>query len=345
MSARLRTSLATCLIWVGAGLLARAAAADDVAPVSEAQRLTTEARDALAAGRVDEACKKFDAAAVVERSAPNLVAAGECHELQGKTATAWRSYTAASVLASADGSTDLADRARSLAGKLAPHLSKLRIDVLSPAPDQAVWCDGAPVATTDWGALVPVDPGDHTVSSTASGFDPYRETVRVGADSDVRVVVVRLRKPGEDVQPPNPDGGQTTNPATPPPTGDGVVRSVDPITLTGFVTTSFGALGIVMGIAFGVMALQDVNQAEEDPALCPNKVCSTAGRSLIDEASTKGTISTVAFTVGGVALGAGVIVLVYQALTKPPAPTEAPKAVTVRPVGVGSAGLGVELAF
>jgi hypothetical protein len=115
---------------------------------------------------------------------------------------------------------------------------------------------------------------------------------------------------------------------------------VSPIGVVAFLTTSVGLVGVATGIAFGVMTINEVADAKEDPALCPNLVCSKAGRIAVDEAEAKGIVSTVTLSIGGAALATGVTLFLLRhfEIIDAPAPT-APK------VGVGPGWVSVELAF
>lgn len=303
------------------------------APGAEA---LAKGKAALDAGRVDEACALFLEAARAGGSEA-LLSSGQCHELQGKTATAWREYTAATLAASREGIAEREDRARALASKLAPRLSKLRIDVLSPLPGQLVKQNGALVDPATYGALVPIDPGSYTVTASAPERAEFSATVVVRADADAQVVLVPALGP---ITPTPPGGGVGDGPR------DGVVRTTTPLGVAGFVTTSVGALGIALGTVFGVMALNEVADAEEDPRLCPGKVCSEAGRKVIDEAESKGNASTALFSIGGTALAAGITIFLVRELTdveKRAEPAKAAGVSAVRPlVGPGFAGVSVE---
>ena len=147
---------------LGANLLAApnssAEPAPEAAPTNEVNNLLAEADKALAEGQIDQACRKFEDALTLTRTATILVSAGKCQQLLGKTASAWRHFTSATILAGGLGDTTLEDRARELASKLAPRLSKLRIDVLAPFPEQRVECNGVVIPRAEWGVLTPVDP-------------------------------------------------------------------------------------------------------------------------------------------------------------------------------------------
>lgn len=313
------------LVCAGAG------AQENAAPdPPEKPGIAEEAKAAFDRGDVQQACKLYEKAAELEPSSAILLASGQCHDLLGKTATAYREYTQASVLAQKEENVERADRARELASRLAPRLSKLRVDVQTPRPEQVVRKNGAPVDATTWGSLVAVDPGTYSISSSAPGFADFTTTVVVKGEADAQIVIVPTLQVQAAVTTPIDPG----TPVVLPP-----ANTSSPIGIAAFVTTSFGAVGIAMGTVFGIMSLNEKANAEDDPLLCPNKQCTHAGIAVVDEARTKATISTVAFSVGGVALATGVtLFLIKEFVIEKGDDPAAPPAVTVKPsVGLGAA--------
>lgn len=281
----------------------------------EATALLERGRSALAAGKTDEACTAFDEAVARSPSSEALLESGQCAELRGKTATAYDRYTKAFLAARNEPESPRGDRARALAAALAPRLSKLRIDVMAPVPGEVVKRSGVLVEEASWGALVPVDPGAYVVSASAPGHAERSIRVVVKADADAQVVVVPdLRTPPKAPPPASTGLPPVKSSPSPAPPGSGVHRTESPIGVAAFVTTSFGLLGLTLGTVFGVMSINEAGGAEEDPALCPNKVCTKAGKAVVDEAATKGTISTVAFAVGGTSLATGIVLFLVKEL-------------------------------
>jgi hypothetical protein len=306
-------------------------------PATEPERpnkvgeLTAEADKALAEGRVERACRSFEEALTLTRTAELLISAGKCQQLLGKTASAWRHFTSATILAGSASDTTLEDRARELASRLAPRLSKLRIDVLAPLPEQRVECNGVVIPRTEWGVLTPVDPGELHCLASAPGRTASDLQLTIGAEADIRVLIIPQLKEVTK-QPPPPQ-------STPPTSEQQPQEPKSPVGVIAFVTTAVGVVGIGTGIAFGVMTLVEVGDAEENPLLCPNKLCTKAGRIALDEAEAKGITSTVAFTVGGLGLATGATLFLLREFgiigTQQPA---------VSPV-VGYGSLGLEVAF
>jgi hypothetical protein len=257
------------------------------------------------------------------------------------------------------GLKDEAAEARAAAARIAPHLSSIKIVVpAAPAGDPPgimIFLDGVGLAASQWNVATRVDPGKHVVAAQADGYKEYEQTVKVGADADELVVTIPALekhagpKPIDDV---SDDASLIDNTGVERPSSKPAEAEpeIDPIGVAGFITTSAGLLGLTMGTVFGIQALSDVGTATDDPRLCPDKKCTPAGRLLIDEASTKATISTIGLAAGGVALAAGVSMLIYVAVVDEdeapaePAPNAtAPKAAFVP--GPGDIGLGVGLSF
>lgn len=302
-------------------------------PVSAADRETKEKAElALSQGRVDEACVLFESLTRSEQPLA-LIDAGKCFAIAGKTASAYKRYTRASIAAASRGEVGLEDRARDLASKLVPTLSKLRVDVLGATQDLVVTINGAPMPRSEWGVLGHADPGTLAVRATADGKAPFETSLTLGPNGDAQVLVIpALKAPSEVQEPP---------PVVPPPqVTPERTEKVSPIGIAAFVTTAFGVVGLGTGIAFGVMTLSEVAEAEENPSLCPNKVCSEAGRAIVDEAETKGIISTAMFVFGGATLATGGTLFLLRELgvidhDEPKEPSAAPT-VSISPVSIGA---------
>ena len=109
----------------------------------------------------------------------------------------------------------------------------------------------------------------------------------------------------------------------------------------GFVVGGVGIASIGVGAVFGLMASSQASSAKSDKTLCPDKVCTPAGRKEIDSAKTKALVSTIGFGVGAAALVAGTVLV----LTAKPSKEHPPGSATARLVpAVGPHGGGVVMA-
>jgi hypothetical protein len=190
--------------------------------------------------------------------------------------------------------------------------------------------DGAPYADHLDGNAIALDPGEHEFRFEVAGQPPAvqrfvlhqneqnrRETVSIGAAS-TEGAAVPLIAPSPEAAPPSS-------------TGSHAQRTI------GVVVGGLGAAGLIAGAIFGGLSLAAHDSYEKDCGsniLAPPGVCNSTGVSGESDAATKGTISTVAFIAGGVALAAGGGLFLF-----------APKGSSTPQVGVGPGSLVVKGQF
>jgi len=178
-----------------------------------AKQRENEARRLMVQKKTSEACKKF--AESYERVADVriLLDLAACHEKEGKTATAYAKYKQARDIAGQDKNLYWRKvRTRTADARIAalePKLSRLTITVPADAPgDLAVERDKTAVKKDEIGVAVPVDPGEHEISASASGRKPWRTTIAVAARGESKLVAVPQLEP---------EAGASTVVAEPPP--------------------------------------------------------------------------------------------------------------------------------
>lgn len=159
-----------------------------------AEGLYRQARDLMAAGKVDEACPKFAESQRLDPATGTLLNLAACHEKQGKVATAWIEYSDALFAARRDGREDRVDYARQRAAELEPKLSRLTLQIEPGAehPELALELDGAVLGRAVVGAPMPIDPGNHVVRATAPGKKPWQQTVVIAAVADQETLTIPL---------------------------------------------------------------------------------------------------------------------------------------------------------
>src|SRR5215472_15771101 len=214
---------------------ARSARADDKA---EAQLLFEEGKALVAAGKVAEACPKFEAAAQLSRTPGVRLNLADCWERLGRTASALKRFREAQDLAEAVGDTPAADAARDRQARLIPQLTNLIVSVPgeSAAPGLEITRDGEKLPPDQWGTPAPVDPGPHDITAKAPGRTGWSvKQAAVGAGSTVTVTVPPLRV--EDGAEPRPSGG-----------GLGTQR------ILALTSVGLGLVGVGVGSYFGVVA-------------------------------------------------------------------------------------------
>ena len=189
-----------------------------------------------------------------------------------------------------------------------------------------VTMDGAPLVDKLDGTAIALNPGQHHFVFEAEGRTKEERDmlVREGEkDRHERVVLVALA-----VAAPAPE----TPPVSPElaPAADGHTQRI-----AGIAVGAAGAVGIVIGSVFGLVANSTYTHAFKTECGSNATACdrSQSGPADGQSASSQATVSTVAFVAGGALLGGGA--LLYFTAPKGPSVTVAPA------VGVGTAGLSV----
>lgn len=111
----------------------------------------------------------------------------------------------------------------------------------------------------------------------------------------------------------------------------------------GFVVAGVGVVGLAVGAITGLMAIGKNNDAK---ALCPTggKCASQEGVDANDSAKSLGTVSTIGFVVGGIAVATGVVLVLTSPKSSEPGAT-AQRSLRIAPAagpnGGGFALMGV----
>ena len=290
---------------------------------TEAVRLFEEGKRLFADGEIAQACETFAQSAELERTVGVLLNLARCHATMGRIATAHREYVEAGALAREQGQQERAEAAEALAADLAPRVPKVRVQVAGVAADEVVTFDGAPLRPADYGVARAVDPGTHEIRAEAPGRRAWTKTVEVVESGEELVVTVPALVSVDD----EPIESTSSE-------GMGSVR------LAGFIVGGVGVATAIVGGVLGGLTLSKVSDAESDPALCPGKVCTPAGREQIDGARGLGIAATVLLGLGGAAAAAGAVMVIVDDGSTVSTPTEAELGVWVVGPGAGlSAGL------
>lgn len=295
-----------------------------------ATALFDEARRLMAAGRAAEACPKLEESLRLFPGIGVLYNLGDCYEKTGRTAAAWRSFREAAAQADAAGQAKRALAAQERVRSLEPRLSRLAIEVPSPAADIRVTRDGVDAGVHVWGIEVPVDPGEHRVQATAPGFAPWEQRVRVGEERDrVKVVVPALERlpvvreegpvapavpavlarPSERIEAPSP-----------PPRGKAL----------GIAGCVAGGIGMGAGVALGLVAKSRAGRAECDA----RDLCTAAGVAQRADARALGNVGTGIFIAGAAVAATGVALWIALG----PPSKQPPVALGLGPSGLAVAG-------
>ena len=206
------TSLVCCAL----ALVATRAEAD---PAGE--QLFLEGRELLKAGKIDEACEKFQRSREVETKVGTLLNLGDCRERQGKLATAWDVFLEAKSLAAMQKdprAVEAGRRANAIVGQRA--FLTVAVGADHRVPGLVVTRNGAEVPSATWDQALPIDPGSYVFEAKAPGYAPTVVRVEIAPRGRGTATVPALTKLAVAVAPVDP-------PVTPDP-GRLETRHVDP---------------------------------------------------------------------------------------------------------------------
>jgi hypothetical protein len=247
-------------------------------------------------------------------------------------------------------------RARKVLEGPMPKVAHLKIHVEMPAGAQpTITLDGEPVSLATLDLDRPADPGQHVVEARLQGYRNARADLAL-QPGGAGTASLRLdpEAPGAAPAPaaaaaPAPYAAPAAQPyapaAQPYPAAQPVAPApaAQPVGVdtgtggggktAGYVLLGVGGVGLVVGSAFGVMAMG--KKSSLDGACTGGKAsCPATSQSDIDSMKSSATISTVGVGVGAAALVVGVILLATSGGGK-----EAPRAAKVEPwIGAGFAG-------
>ncbi|WP_394830126.1 hypothetical protein LVJ94_26825 [Pendulispora rubella] len=283
-----------------------------------AEALYREGKRLLELNRIPEACIKFAESQRTDPATGTLLNLANCHQLEGKTASAWAEFTQAAEQAEHKGQTERAKFAQQQATELQKKLRSLVFDVKQPSSGMVVKLDDQVLGNAALGTPLPVDPGEHRVAVSAPNKKTWEYVVKVPASPGTsRVEVPELQSVAADAPPVALNKVDGTG--TPGDTGtDGGRRNL------GLIVGGAGVLALGTGIFFGVRSVLLDHQADEEEANAKRFEEGPTGNPNVqrqrdasirdrDDASTN---RIVAFIAGGAGLAAVGVGIYFLATTK-----------------------------
>ena len=282
---------------------------------SLAEALFRAAKDLQADGKLPEACAKFAESHRLDPKPGTILNVAACHELEGRTATAWADYSEAVTFAARARQSDREKLARAKVDDLAKKLSYVTF-TFPEVKDLEILLDGKTLSTAAAGTRVPIDPGEHGLEARAPGKLPWTVRVKITPGPAQQTVVVPAL--ADDPAGTAPAVVAPVPAAGPPPAGDAGPGKSSGSTqrVIGWVALGVGVVAVGGGAFFGFQTLSKKSTVDEH---CAGTRCDAAGLTANDDAKTDATLSTIAFAVGGVAVVTGLVLL----LTAPSARTAA----------------------
>ena len=329
------TRLAPVIIRFGAAgagalllVLAGSARADDAprarsGDAAGAEALFEQGRKLLSDGKVAQACPKFAESYRLDPALGSLLNLANCHQLEGKTATAWGEFREAEQQARRAKDAKRQKYAASKAGALEPSLPKLIVTVVDPAPNIAVTRDGVALGEASLNTALPVDPGEHVIAAEAPGRERWETRIEAAAGQRSSVVVpaLEMAEAPEAPAPPEPAAAPAPAPTAPKravpdaSTGSGARTA-------GLVIGGLGLASVAVGAVFAGLFF-DARSACNEDLECRGQ----DDHPRRDAMNSRGTIS-------GVTLGAGAAGLIVGGIlffTAPSAPDADPEPVARAP--------------
>src|SRR5664280_550056 len=273
----------------------------------------------MQSGDYQQACVKLEASRKLDEGIGTMLYLADCYEKVGRTASAWALFKEAASIAGAQNQDSRQKLATQRARALEPGLVKLTIDVVQKNESLLgfeVRNDGVTVPPAQYGAPVPVDPGEHRIEASAPGKRSFNEVVTVQKDSG-HISVPLLTDltppagPAQSATPMSEASSSSANTVLSPASGntsphDSLPSNGSTQRVVSYVLGSVGLVGIGVGSYFGLAAMHRNTQSKTDCPSDPN-VCSQGGVDIRNEALRDARVSTVGFIAGGALLAAGTV--------------------------------------
>lgn len=334
-----RWLMASALLGLGLlGAPSRAAAQTDEQRAG-ARALATEGAQAFNEGRFKDAVDLFGKAESLVHAPPHLLFMARAHAKLGQFVKAREAYMKIikeqlppnAPQAFRDAQAAAEDERK----QVEPHIGKLtiRVEGAEAAKDLNVAVDGQPVPTVLIGVPQPSDPGNHTITATATGFKAAPANVSL---KDAGQATVSIKLEVDESAPPPP----VASPAAPPPStpqvsiapgpsaSDSGAGSSNGLRIGSYVGFGVGVVGVALGTVFVLKSASNRSDADKatteleqtygcsatggHPA-CDATVPEAARVAQLDkDATTAKTIGIVGYVVGGLGVATGVTLFVLS---------------------------------
>jgi hypothetical protein len=253
-------------------------------PVKRADQLFKDGQRLLKQGKLAEACASFADSQKLDPALGTLLNLADCHAQERRFATARAEFDQAAREAAQAGQKEREAFAKEQWKQLEALLSYVVVKFDGPVGGLVI--DGKEV---DASRPIAIDPGPHEFRFAAPGrlSKTIRFEVANGPSSQT------LEAPQLD-----PEPQIRPNPEQPPPVKP---KREDPKRLAAYAAAGAGGVAFLVGTYFGLHAASKKSDAEPH---CNGHFCDADGLALQDDAHSAATVSTIAFGVSILALGA-----------------------------------------
>jgi hypothetical protein len=293
------------------GLYSHPLLAQDATDKAAAEALFTQGRDLLASGKIDEACKRFEASQALDAGLGTLLHLADCYERADRRASAWATFKEAASLAESRGDAKRSEVAMVRAQALQSKLAYIQLDIPADFPaDAQIARNGRPVAKVSWGVPVPVDAGSWQIQASAPGFAAQTLTVEVkyGSTEAQHIAIPSLVPNPPALAPATPGTAAVTNDASSVPMTPAPADTGDTQRTLGLILGGVGVVGLAVAGTFAVLAAGSNNKSFDDCSDDAPNSCGVTGKQLRDDALGQALVASIASVAGAVALGGGTII-------------------------------------
>ncbi len=273
------------------------ARADD----ASAKALFDSGREDMARANYAAACPKFEQSRELVPALGTLLNLALCYKRSGKTASSWRVYREAAVVADKAKKLEHAELARAEAAELEKALHRVLI-LPGTSAAQRVLLDERVLHANELGVALPIDPGKHVIVVAAPRREAFRMTfISAAGIHEVKVPpLVRVAPPNDEASSLPPPGAA---PERPTPADD--AAGLGDLRYGAIALGVIGIAGVVVGGVF--MGRRSARTSDAEPLCSERNICHSSGVTLREEAATAGTVAVVGFSVGGAALVAAAV--------------------------------------
>jgi hypothetical protein len=266
------------------------AAAQTTPNTTAAQLLFDRAKELFRAKDYAAACPKFVESHQLDPRGGAILHAANCHEAEGRLATAWAEYDEALRLSIRDKRPDREAIARERLAALTPNLGSLTLRIppeTRKLSGLVLEIDGFGLAEPAWSSPIPLDRGAHVVVARADGRRPSTAKITI---TDGNATALELPALGAPEAAP---GAPREAPTADTPTSTGGTQRI-----LGLVLGGAGIVGLGLGAGFGLHALGIGDQSSKCTLGPSRNGCPADAVRAQDEARASGLVSTVAFAAG-----------------------------------------------
>ncbi len=310
-----------------------------------ARRLMDEADGLLKDNKQAEALEKYIAADKLIGVSTTAVEVAKTYLAMGKLLEARDAYLRAVRAARYPDEPDALAEARAAADVEAQKLSKripsvsFSLSGLKVGIEPTLTLDGKALSAGAHKFPRPVNPGDHAITASATGYHDASATVSL-AEGETKTVALEMKVDPNAAPPPKlPDPIDKKTPVGPTPPGDqDKTSSGGGMPIASWIGFGIGATGLAVGAVAGILSLDATAQLEDscsEPSRCP-----ASAQDNIDSATRTANVSNVGFIIGGVGTLFGVIALFTMGETAPAAKTDKSTAVQLEPL-LGPTSIGL----